>query len=583
MEQRNGAQLLTINRRRATTAIVVLIWSILAVRLVCVQWVQRDGFHARAQHQQTWSEPIPARPGDLLDREGRLLATTVQLPSLFVNPSLIDQPDVVARSLASAVGIDAEALRERLAEDASREFLWVKRRLNAAEEQAVRDLALPPAMWGFRQEFQRRYPQGTVAAHVVGLRDIDGVGRGGAEEAFDRLLRGSDGQRRMVRDARGYVIEVLEEVTQPPRHGETVVLTIDSVVQLIAERQLDVIMREWSPHSACAIVLDPRTGEVLAMASRPTFDPNAPGRAVPDAWSNRALSAVFEPGSTIKPCIVAWAIERGVLDPDEEIDCGRGAYRMNGRVLHDHHPYGVLSVGDILVKSSNIGMARIGERLSNERLHNAVTGFGFGSRTGIELPGELPGTVRPLEDWTPYSTGSIPMGQELACTPLQVIAAHAVLANGGRRVTPHVLSRAPGSGTRLHRPSGEQVLSEATAAWIVRGPMRDVVERGTGRRARIDGLAIFGKSGTAQKIDPASGGYSSDRHVCSFVCGAPAENPELLVLVSVDEPSAPGTHQGGAVAAPAAAAILRDALSYLGPPTRIATTLPGNAHDEGMQ
>lgn len=568
---------LTINRQRTVKAVVLLVWLILAARLVHVQLVQGDRFRAQARRQQTWVEPIPARPGDLLDRRGRLLATTVRVQSLYVNPSLIEEPEHFVESLHPAIAIDSADLLERITRDPSREFLWVQRRLSDTEADAVRALDLPAGTWGLRPEFHRRYPQGTLAAHVIGLRDIDGVGRGGAEEAFDSLIRGQDGRRRLVRDARGYVIEVLEEVTQPPRHGASVVLTIDSVVQLIAERQLDWLMQEWKPRGACAIVLDPQSGDVLAMASRPTFDPNAPGGADPEAWSNRALSAVFEPGSTIKPCIVAWAVDRGIIDPGEEFDCARGAYRMGGRTLHDHHPYGVLSVSDILVKSSNIGMARIGERMSNQRLYAAVTDFGFGQKTGIDIPGELSGMVHPLDEWTSYSTGSIPMGQELTATPLQVITAHSVLANGGQSVTPHVLSGIAGRTTRISRTRGAPIVNEENAHWIVQGPLTGVVERGTGTQARVEGLSVFGKSGTAQKVDPATGRYAADRHVCSFVCGAPAGNPELLVLVSVDEPTADGSHFGGTVAAPAAAVILRQSLSHLGASDRIAT---GDSHTD---
>jgi cell division protein FtsI (penicillin-binding protein 3) len=559
----NSKRTFALNRQRAVVAAVVCAWLILAGRLVHVQLGQRARFQERAQLQQTWVAPIPARPGDLVDRDGRLLATTTCCQSLYINPSLIDDPERVAHLLEQALAINSADLLDRITHDPSRQFVWVKRRLSESEAQSVGELNLPPGVWGLRQEFRRQYPQGTLAAHVIGMRDIDGIGRGGAEQAFDSLLRGRDGQRRLVRDARGYVIEILQEVTQAPQQGETVVLTIDSIVQLIAERELDAVMRDWRPRSACAIVLDPGTGEVLAMASRPTFDPNVPAEVDSSAWPNRALSAAFEPGSTIKPCLVAWAVDARVIDSREQFDCEQGAYRMAGRVLHDHHPYGVLSVSDILVKSSNIGMAQIGERLSNPRLYEAAADFGFGRKIGIELPGELPGTLRPLEEWTSYSTGSIPMGQELACTPLQVIAAHAVLANGGKRVTPHVLLRAGENGNLADHSVGTRILSEETARWIVREPLTQVIERGTGTGARIDGLQVFGKSGTAQKVNPETGLYSSDRYVCSFVCGAPAQAPAVLVLVSVDEPSAPGNHYGGTVAAPAAAEILRRALAHL--------------------
>ena len=310
----------------------------------------------------------------------------------------------------------------------------------------------------------------------------------------------------------------------------------------------------------------PSTGEILAMASRPGFDPDTLVDVPEAAWKNLAVSAVFEPGSTFKPFIVGWAIQNSALAFDEMIDCSFGVYRMGPRVLHDHHSYGALSVEDVLVKSSNIGMAKIGERMGIESLYEATRAFGFGRRTGIELPGELSGLLRPVEQWNGYSLGSIPMGQELAVTPLQLITAHAALANGGRLVRPHLLKRTdrdqhgPMSGSQIVEPGAEvqSVLLDANIAeWLVQQPMKQVIERGTGKSAKIPGLSMFGKTGTAQKLDLLTGTYSDKAWVVSFVCGTPAESPEVLVLVMVDEPTTPGVHYGGTVAAPTASRILQ--------------------------
>jgi cell division protein FtsI/penicillin-binding protein 2 len=322
----------------------------------------------------------------------------------------------------------------------------------------------------------------------------------------------------------------------------------------------------------------PTTGEILAMASRPAFDPRQLQNVPEAAWKNLAVAAVFEPGSTFKPIIVAAALQQGLLLRDEMIDCSYGLYRMGPRLLHDHHPYGLLSTGDVLVKSSNIGMAKIGERLGLDGLFSATASFGFGSRTGIELPGELQGIVQPRKNWNVYSLGSIPMGQEIACTPLQLITAHAVLANGGRLIRPTLLRRetSPESNFATHTPAtNTELLNPPThdvetplvdaehAAWLVQNPLRDVITRGTGKAARTPGLDIFGKTGTAQKLDPNTGTYSDKAWVVSFVCGAPASNPAALVLVMVDEPTAPGIHYGGTVAAPTAARILAAATNHL--------------------
>ncbi|MFG0294887.1 MAG: peptidoglycan D,D-transpeptidase FtsI family protein [Maioricimonas sp. JB045] len=541
---------------------VVAVWLLLAVRLAQLQGFHREEFSERALGQLVFDEPIRARPGEILDRSGRLLATSLDSSSLFADPAHIDDPDTFATRVAGVLDLDADVLAERIREAKDRRFLWVKRRLSQDEVVAIRELGLPAESWGFRNEFRRYYPQGRLAAHVVGLRGIDNVGRGGVEEQFDERLRGKDGIRTLVRDARGYVLDVLEEVTRPPRHGARVVLTLDSVIQLYVEQQLDVVMDEWKPLSASAIVVDPASGDILAMASRPTYDPNHPAEIPDDAWRNAAVSDVYEPGSTIKPFVVSWALQGGLVQRDEQIDCEYGVYRMGRRILHDHHSYGMLSLVDVLAKSSNIGMAKIGERLTNRGLHEALTAFGFGRPVGVELPGEVAGTLRPLREWNGYSTGSIPMGHELGATPLQVISAYAILANGGTMVSPHLLLITDEDETSQYVVVAP-VVSEKTARWMVSEPMVEVVRRGTGRRAQLDGYTVFGKTGTAQKIDPETGGYSHDRHFCSFVGGAPADDPRVLVIVTVNEPTVGSNHGGGSVAAPAAAEILRRTLIYL--------------------
>ena len=560
-------------RQRLVTGIFAVCGIALAARLIQIQWLDQARFAARASRQQQFDERIAARPGDIYDRNGRLLATTTRTHSLYVDPSRIADPPNLARQLGEALQLDPGALTDRLQRSRDRRFLWIKRRLSAGETAAVRALELPDDVWGFEPEYLRNYPQGPLAAHVLGLRDIDGVGRGGVEEKFDDQLRGRDGRRRLVRDARGFVIDVLDSAGDPAVDGRDVTLTIDSVIQLFVERELDGLMDQWQPQSACAIVLDPQSGDVLAMASRPGFNPNRPDQVPADAWTNTAIASTFEPGSTFKPSVVAWGLEQGRITSDEVFDCEYGAYRMGRRILHDHHPYGSLDLAGVLIKSSNIGMAKIGERLGNAGLHAAADNFGFGRRTGIELPGELPGTLRPLAEWTSYSTGSIPMGQELSATPLQVLVSLATLANGGQAISPHLLISVSGPTPSARDVVSKSVVSPAIADWIIQTALVGVVERGTGQKAQIEGLKVFGKTGTAQKIDPETGRYSSTRYVSSFACGAPAENPRAVVLVSVNEPAAGASYYGGTVAAPAAAAILKQTLALLDDETR-STTAP---------
>ena len=549
-------------RARLVVTIIGLGWLVLSARLIQLQWVQQEKFAGKAEKQREFVEETPARPGDILDRQGRLLATTLATRSLYVVPAKISDPRQVADALSSVLGLSSDGLTEKIAGNSQRQFLWIKRRLTVAEITAVRQLALPKVMWGFRDEYRREYPQGVVAAQVIGLRDIDGVGRGGIEERFDSVLRGQNGKRYVARDSRGHVIEILDKDHQAPVAGQNVRLTLDVVVQLYAERELDQVMKEWQPESCSAIVIDPTNGDILAMATRPTFDPNRPQEASPDSWKNRAIADIYEPGSTFKPMIVSYGLDQGVLQRDENFHCQNGEYRMGRRVLHDHHRYGLLSLTDVLVKSSNIGMAKIGERMGNEQLEKAATLFGFGRKTGIELPGELPGILRPLKKWTSYSTGSIPMGHEIATTPLQLITAHAALANGGELVRPRIVLQDQQDSISAVSRMTISTVSRETARWIIEHPMQEVVERGTGKKARIPGYHVFGKTGTAQCLS-ADGGYVHGKYISSFVCGAPAESPRLLTLVVVNQSSVGGETFGGKVAAPAAANILRQGLVYL--------------------
>ena len=550
------------NRARWVVTVFGVAWTLLALRLVQLQWWQQVRFADRAEQQREFAEEITARPGDVVDRQGRLVATTVTLRSLYVVPSRISKAWTIANSLAGALDLQADALFERIGERRERHFLWIKRRLSGDEVEKVKQLDLPAGSWGFRDEYRREYPQGIVAAHVLGLRDIDGIGRGGVEEGLDHVLSGEKGRRKLARDSRGRVMEILDDIEQPPRPGETVRLSLDLVVQLFAERELDVVMAEWKPESCSAIALDPKTGDVLAMATRPTFDPNHPELAAPEAWKNRAIADIYEPGSTFKPFVVSYGLDQQVLHKNDLFNCENGLYKMGRRLLHDHHRYGTLSLTDVLVKSSNIGMAKVGERLTNERLFEAATLFGFGRKTGIELPGELPGILRPLKDWTSYSTGSIPMGHELATTPLQLISAHAALANGGLLLRPRIILPQTADSTSAVRQISETTVHPDVARWLVEVPMHEVVTRGTGKRARIPGYNVFGKTGTAQCISPA-GGYVHGKYISSFVCGAPVEDPRLLVLVVVNQSSVGGETFGGKVAAPAAANILKQSLVYL--------------------
>ena len=681
-------------RTRFLVVAVCAFWMILGGRLVQLQWFSRERFTAQVEDQSTSWEEIAARPGDILDREGRVLATSITAKSFFVVPSqLTQQPKQweLVSSIAEALGQDADQLQARIAAHGKKHFLWVQRRITD-DDTLTKLYALEapkkgPQLFGFRDEFLRQYPQGHLAAHVLGGRDVDGRGRGGIEQTLNAKLAGKSGYRRLTLDSRLRVIEVQTDLNRAPQHGQSVTLTLDTIIQMHVEEELDRVMEKWKAKHAAAIVLDPKTGEVLAMASRPTYDPNDLTHVSIDAWKNQAIAAIWEPGSTFKPMIVGWGIEHGFIRRDESFHCENGLYRMGSRELHDHHKYGVLSLTDVLVKSSNIGMAKVGQRMGNAELYQAAVTFGFGRRTGIELPGELSGMLAPLKKWTSYSTGSIPMGQEIAVTPIQLLAAHAALANGGTLISPHLVragrtqpigrpwAEKPDRGERtadadsllqqisfqsaaasrrvrsfanpglaepqeetdssdlpreqpivrerrslnsidprelgtrnselgtsiddrfdltddgraeqespldrdeilqevpafandtdspLAAPVVSTTISADVARWLVQTPMTEVIKRGTGKKARLDDYTVFGKTGTAQKRDPQTGKYSNRLHVSSFVGGAPAANPRVLVLVMVDEPSSGGEHFGGDIAAPPAREIIHKSLQQLG-------------------
>lgn len=575
---------ITKGRIHFVATVIVGLWAIVIGRLYIVQWEQAEDFATYATQQQNTEVTVPARPADIVDRTGRLLATTIVARSLFVDPQRLDVDDALIDQLAETLGLNAERLHSRIASHSNKRFLWIKRRISAEEATAVQELDWSDGAYGFREEFLRQYPQGHVAAHVLGYRNIDGEGKGGVEQSLNHLIEGVAGTRRLVRDALGRIVEITFDPDSEPKRFEAVQLTLDLTIQMFAEQALDDVVDEWRPSGASAIVMDPHTGDILAMASRPTYSLSDMSNVPANAWRNQAISIVYEPGSTFKPFIVAEALQTGVITRDEILNCEFGKYRMGSRVLHDHHPYGDLSLTNVLVKSSNIGMAKIGELLTNKRLYDATVRFGFGRPTGIDLPGELSGILRPLKKWDRYSTGSIPMGHEIAVTPLQLVTAQSALANGGQLITPRILRGVYGQGTNttnsfhvsLSNPSVSEpativrpTVSPDIARWLIEEPMTKVVSEGTGRRAQIPGYSVFGKTGTAQKIDPVNGGYSDTLHSSSFICGAPAHNPRVIVLVVVDEPDSGSTHYGGRIAAPAAARILSRCLTYLGvPPDR---------------
>jgi len=558
-------------RLRATIAAAIVCCILLALigRLAQIQLVDGERYRRLALQQQVINRELSARRGNVYDSNGRLLATSVERNSIFVDPSEVQDRLLTGVLLARTLGLDEDRLLEKLASD--RLFVWVKRQVSQMEAAVVRGLRLPGVH--MRKESKRTYPQGSMAAHVVGFTDIDGRGLAGVELELDSLLSGRAGREEVRCDGGRRVMRTPDYgAVEPPLNGCDVYLTIDCYVQNILEEELEKAAKRHEPECAMAVVLDPRTGRVLALANWPRFDPAAPCRSAASDRRNHVVTDVYEFGSVLKPFTISAALEEEVVTPQSEFDCHRGLWRVGRRTLHDVHPWGVLTVSDIICKSSNIGAAQVGMELGRERLYERLLRFGFGRPTGVRLPGEAGGILRPVSQWSSYSVVSISFGQELAATQLGVARAFCVFANGGLLVRPRIVQRVVESRTgrtlyRLDpRRDVQRILSRKTAAAVMR-MLVQVVEDGTGKRARLDGYVVAGKTGTAQLPAAHGNGYSRSRYLSSFVGIAPADDPQVVVLVSLRAPTRNG-YYGGVAAAPACREVIRRALQYLKVPAR---------------
>ena len=543
---------------------VLVAFILLAARLGQLQVAEAQQYRRLADQQQMLRREVAARRGSILDREGRLLASTVRRWSVYADPEALRNPDHAAALLSRVLDVPADRLRERFAKDTY--FVWVKRQVTEREAEQVRTLRLPGVH--MRQEGKRLYPQGRLAAHVIGFTDVDGRGLAGIEARMDGLLCGRPGRELVLCDGdRRIFRSISDQITQPAASGCDVHLTLDAYVQSIVEEELDAAVEAHAPESATALVLDARDGSILAMASRPDFDPQAPAESPVGNQRNIAISDAYEFGSAFKPVVAALALEHGSVTPETTFDCRQGIWRIGRRTLHDAHPFGLLTVSDIVCYSSNIGMAQVSMKLGLDDLYSGVRGFGFGERTGIALPGEVSGLMRPYRAWNDYSLVSVSFGQELATTALALARAFAAFGNGGQLLQPRIIKTVQRSDTgEVLYAAGEPVtvarpISAVTAGQVL-PMMRRVVEEGTGRRARMDEYALAGKTGTAQLLRPDGRGYSDSRYLSSFVALAPVPDPRIVVLVSLKAPSRNGKY-GGTVAAPAVRQIALRTLRHL--------------------
>ncbi len=522
---------------------------VISARLVYLQFSQYEALANRArQQQQNAIETSPLR-GELLDRQERQLARSIQTVSLFLDPDGLDAAtlDRNAQQLARSLDLkQAELAREfHAAAAAKKRFIWIARRLDADFANKIVELKLPGLQT--QLEPKRYYPNGSLAAHVLGYVGLDGKGLGGVEQFYNAKISGEAGKLFVEKDANGKAYESYEIASKP---GQTVVLTIDQTIQYQAEQALQAAVQRSRAKSGTVIVLDPRSGEILALANAPTFDPNKVSEAKPETRSNWALQNIYEPGSTFKVVAFSAALEKKLAKVDDRIDCQMGAITVAGRVVHDHHPFGSLTIAEALAKSSNVAAIKLGLRVGDPTMYDYIKRFGFGSKTGIELPGETNGILRKVERWQPSSIGSIAIGQEVGVTPVQMVAAFGALANDGIRIAPHLIREVRDAGGNViyrAQPEQRRVISAETAS-ALRGMLEGVTLNGTAKQAQLDGYSAAGKTGTAQKIDPKTKTYSATKFVGSFVGFAPVSNPQVVIIVVIDEPA--GAYHGGDVAAP---------------------------------
>jgi len=596
-----------------------LSWAILiAVRLFWLQVALHSEFQVRARQQQQRTYDVAPRRGVLYDRNLRELAMTVQVDSIFAVPSEIADKQAAAHALAAIVHTDpddAQTTEEQIAAhlEASRNFAWVARRVTP--EVAIRIHALidpcapdkhkfipddPCRTSAFKgvyiqKEFQRFYPDNEIAAQVLGYVGMDDKGLGGLEQKFEPQLHGVAGHMYTALDARRHVLGSSEREPQP---GRNLVLTIDENIQFMAERALDHAMQRTQAASGTVVVQDVHTGQILALAIRPTFNPNLFRHATPELLRNHAVSDVYEPGSVFKLVTYSAALDQHAVTPDDIIDCQGGHITLAGRVIHDDKSEGALgkiTISQALAKSSDVAAVKLALKVGQSRFYQYVRDFGFGSRTGAEMPGETRGLLQSENKWSPSSIGSIAIGQEIGVTPIQLVSMVSTIANGGVYLPPHVLMpgqmevvdngktasgvndgtapKAPLAAPQVLKPGGDlpnplppgahRVLSTMTAAEM-RKMMEGVVLYGTGKQAQLNGYSSGGKTGTAQKIDPVTGKYSKTMHIASFAGIAPVNNPVIAVAVVIDSPK--GNYYGAAVSAPVFAEVAQQVLEYLAVP-----------------
>jgi cell division protein FtsI (penicillin-binding protein 3) len=528
-----------------------------AARLYYFQVIQYLELLTRAQRQQQRTIEVAPQRGAIYDRQMNPLAMSLGVDSVYAVPSELTNPQMVASLLAPVLGMDANELRDRF--QTMHSFCWVKRRVTPEEAARVRDLNLKGVY--FERETKRFYPKGDLAAQAIGYVGLDDKGLGGIEYALDDEIKGKPGRVLLASDARRRTFHSTEWAGVP---GKNVVLTLDEKIQFIAEKALAEEVARAQAAGGVAVVQNPNTGEILALANQPTFNPNDIDASSATARLDRAVGWIYEPGSTFKLVTLSAALEENLTNPQEVINCQNGSIVLAGHTIHDHKPYGDLSVTDVMVNSSDVGAIKLGLRLGEDRFYRYIQAYGFGAKTDMELPGEERGLLKAPDRWSGISIGEISMGQEIGVTPLQMVTAFSAIANGGILFQPRIVHDVflGAHHDALAPATGRRVISARTAE-TMRQILTAVVDHGTGKPAQLGGYTSAGKTGTAQKID-ANGEYSKSHFVGSFIGFAPATRPAVTILVVIDSPV--GAHYGTDVAAPVFRSITEQTLSYLNVP-----------------
>lgn len=548
-------------RRYSLLVLMLAGFGIILFRLVTLQVLQAAELTARADRQHQKSVTLEGARGTVIDRHGKVLAMNVEVPSIFGVPTSLDNPANAARFLSPVLHIRREEIEKKLRQE--KHFVWLARKIEPEQGHRLEQLSIDGI--GMVMEGRRFYPKGPLLAHVLGFVGMDGIGLEGLERRYETQLHGEKRMTILQRDALGRTVFPKGLREQVPAAGHALTLTIDEVIQYIAEKELEQAVDHSRAKSGTIIVLEPQSGAILAMAVSPRFDPNAVAALTADRWRNRALTDTYEPGSTMKVVVAAAALEERVMMPGSMLFGENGRMTVASTTIHDHEKLGWMTFAEMIQKSSNIGAAKTGMLLGESRLYRYLQAFGFGQRTDVDLPGEVAGLLKSPREWGRRSLASISMGQEVGVTPLQMVSAVAAIANDGVLMKPYVVSGMRDQKGQLVKETfphvKRRVVSPATARTLTT-ILEGVVTSGTGTKAAIPGFRVAGKTGTAQKVDPRTGAYSSALSVGSFVGFVPADSPRLAMIVVIDEPQ--GEAWGGVVAAPVFRRVGEQVLTYLG-------------------